>query len=207
MGDNYVKMRDGARALFLGYDLDEIARRWRLESDGGALYAEYFGQRLRIDRRTAAITHADDPGDGYRGKDFINESMVLFDILTRSATPPRASGEWCGVSTLGGVIGAGHDRTLSHEDTAALFDGKTDALADACRRLGGVPAGKADVGFAVPLFRDFSILFQYWEADDEFPASIRYLFDANALQYMHYETLWYAMGTLADRLKYYCGIR
>ena len=29
------------------------------------------------------------------------------------------------------------------------------------------------------------------------------LFDENALQFMHYETLWYAMNSLAARLEYY----
>ena len=63
--------------------------------------------------------------------------------------------------------------------------------------------GKGDVSYAIPVFRDFWILFQFWDGDDEFPASIKYLFDENALQFMHYETLWYVMGTLADRLDFY----
>ena len=53
------------------------------------------------------------------------------------------------------------------------------------------------------LFHDFAIWFQFWDGDDEFPASIKYLFDERALRYMHYETLWYAMHSLTDRLAYY----
>ena len=68
-----------------------------------------------------------------------------------------------------------------------------------------VPIG-ADVGYVVPVFHDFATWFQFYDGDDEFPASITYLFDENALQYMHYETLWYVMNALADRLEYYCTI-
>ena len=200
MGSNYVKMRDQARELFLTRDMDEMIAKWNLESDEGALYAPYFGDRLRIDRNSAAISLV---GEGYPSRDWVNETMVLFDLLTLAPTRPRASRRWASVSTLGGIIGAGHDRNLSHEKDAAKFAGKTEALAEACRRLGGIPAGKADAGFQIPVFRDFQVWFQLWDGDDEFPASIRYLFDDNALQYMHYETLWYLMGSTVERLEYY----
>ena len=42
---------------------------------------------------------------------------------------------------------------------------------------------------------------------DEFPANIKYLFDGNALRFMHYETLWYVMNTLAQRLDFYVNGR
>ncbi|MBQ8108756.1 MAG: DUF3786 domain-containing protein [Clostridia bacterium] len=204
MGSNYIRMRDASRALFMEYDQEEIIRRWDLRHDEAYLYADFMGQALKIDRRTAEVSHVAAPAPGeYVCGDFINESMALFDLLTRSPARPRALGQWSSIGTLGGIIGAGHDRTLSNEPTAELFRGRTEALARACERLNGVPAGKADVGYAIPVFRDFQILFQFWDGDDEFPASIKYLFDANALQFMHYETLWYVMNCLSERLKHY----
>ena len=204
MGSNYIRMRDSARALFLNYDQPAIIRRWALPHDARFMYVDYMGQPLRIDRATAEVSYAEAPAPGvYRAGDFVNESMALFDLLTLSPTRPRATGRWSSVSTLGGIIGAGHDRTLSHEGTAARFTGRIDALARACETLNGTPSGKADVDYAVPVFQDFAIRFQFWDGDDEFPASIKYLFDENALQFMHYETLWYVMGTLADRLDHY----
>jgi hypothetical protein len=204
MPNNYDKMLAQAQALFLEYDQDGMIERWALAHDGDYLYADYIGQKLRIDRHTGEISHAQDgkPGE-YRAASFFNEGLALFDILTRSPARPRPTGRWASVSTLGGIIGAGHDRTLSHEETAARFQDRCDALARACERLGGAPEGKGDVSYAIPVFRDFRILFQFWEGDDEFPASIKYLFDENALQFMHYETLWYVMGSLADRLDFY----
>ena len=203
---NYDKMLAGAQELFLTHDQDGMIRRWALEHDDDFLYMEYFSQRLRIDRRTGAVSHADAPGPGeYRATSFVNEGMALFDLLTRGDARPQAVGSWSSISSLGGIIGAGHDRTLSHEGTAAKFAGRCGALARACERLGGVPDGKGDVSYDIPVFRNFHILFQFWDADDEFPANIKYLFDANALRFMHYETLWYVMGSLAERLEFYAN--
>lgn len=206
MPTNYDKMLASAQALFLGYDQAAVIRRWELEHDADFLYAGYMGQRLRVDRRTGEIGHAEEPAPGeYRAASFVNEGMALFDLLTYAPFRPVPAGRWSSISALGGIIGAGHDRTLSHESTAAQFQGRGDALARACERLGGVATGKADVGYAIPVFRDFGILFQFWDGDDEFPAAIKYLFDANALQYMRYETLWYVMNSLSDRLAFYAN--
>ena len=143
---NYDKMLAQAQVLFLGYDQGEMIARWDLEHDDDYLYVEYMTEALRIDRHTGAVGYARRPAEGeYRAASFVNEGMALFDLLTRSPVRPVPSGRWTSISTLGGIIGAGHDRTLSHEDTAAQFQGRCDALAAACRRLGGVATGKADV--------------------------------------------------------------
>ena len=202
MASNYEKMAEGARAYFLKMDQEAMIGRWMLEHDEDRLYVTYFGERMAIDRHTGMLIPLE-PEGVYRSPDGVNETMALFDLLAYPANRPRAAGRWASISALGGIIGAGHDRTLSHEETAARFQDRCDALARACVRLGGVPEGKGDVSYAIPVFRDFRILFQFWEGDDEFPASIKYLFDENALQFMHYETLWYVMGSLADRLDFY----
>ena len=201
MGSNYMKMVLGARKIFLECDQAAMIARWGLESDDDSLYVRFMGERMRVDRRTGEVASLET--EGYVPADYINESMVLFDLLAYPQGRPRASGRWASISTLGGIIGAGHDRTLSHEGTAEKFSGRIDALRAACERLGGVPLGRADVSYAVPVFEDFGIWFQFWDGDDEFPASIKYLFDENALRYMHYETLWYVMRCLEDRLEYY----
>ena len=206
MAGNYEKMEQDARALFLKADQRLITECWELESDADYIYVEFFSQRLKIDRKTAEITAAEGdallcaPANGRHRSTTVNESMILFDILTRTGARPAASGQWASISVLGGVIGQGHDRILNHQEDAARFAGRTEELKKACEALGGVPESRADAGYSFEVFKDFRILFQFWDADDEFPASIKYLFDANALQYMHYETLWYVMGALYDRI-------
>ncbi len=215
-GKNYEKMEQGARELFLKADQKRIIKTWDLGSDEDFIYLEFFSQPIRIDRRTAEISaflggphrireaeqqeEKSEPGlpETFPLNGTINESMVLFDILTR----PRAAaaGGWASISDLGGVIGASHDRTLRNEPQAAKFAGRCEKLASSCRALGGTPESKADVGFSIPVFKDMRMLFQFWDADEEFPASIKYLFDKNALQFMHYEALWYLMKCCYERI-------
>lgn len=199
MASNYDRMEQQSRELFLQHDQGAILRRWDLRSDDEFIYLTLFSDPMKL-RRDAAVLSPD--GDGYPMKSTVNESMILFDLLTRSEERPRAAGRWTSISGLGGIIGSGHDRTLSHEPEAARFAGQTERLRAACLRLGGVPTGKADVGFAIPVFEDFAILFQFWDADDEFPAQIKFHFDENALRFMHYETLWYVMMCVMDRIRW-----
>ncbi|MBQ6671462.1 MAG: DUF3786 domain-containing protein [Firmicutes bacterium] len=206
MPDNYLKMEQQARDLFLKVDQQAMTDTWGLEADEDFIYPVFFGQRLKIDRKTAEISAAPaapEEGAGYFiPKSTVNDSLILFDILSRTGTAPKASGQWASISMLGGHIGAGHDRTLRNEPQAAYFAGQTEKLAEACSAAGGEPFSKADVGYALPVFRDLKILFQFWDADDEFPASIKYLFDTNALAFMHYETLWYVMNAAYSRIRF-----
>ena len=179
MASNYDRMEQQARELFLKQDQEAIIRRWDLRSDGEYIYCSLFSDLVKLDRKTAVLSP---DGEGYPMGRTVNESMILFDLFTRSEQRPQATGEWTGVSGLGGLIGSGHDRTLSHEKEAALFAGETERLKMACERLGGVPWGRADAGFIIPVFADFSVLFQFWDADEEFPAQIKFHFDGNALQ-------------------------
>ena len=87
------------------------------------------------------------------------------------------------------------------KNTADFFNGKTVELRNACVALSGKELGKGDVAFELKLFPFLPIIIRFWEADDEFPASIQILTDRNTLDYMHYETLIFALTHLFSRLK------
>lgn len=57
-----------------------------------------------------------------------------------------------------------------------------------------------DVSFLLPVFDFFPVWFQFWDADEEEPASLRFLWDQQTLRYLHYETLWYIMMHILDQL-------
>jgi hypothetical protein len=92
-----------------------------------------------------------------------------------------------------------------HEDlgqeSARFFSGRTEALAEACRALGGTPGSRGDLSFRIPVFDFFPVELRFWEADEEFPAQMQFFWDANALDFAHYETLWYMAGALKMRLR------
>ncbi len=198
---NYDKMAEGARQLFLGYDQEAIIRRWGLEADQENIYLTFLSQPMRIERATGLVLPAEE--GAFVSSFKVNETMILFDMLTLTDPRPLPAGTWKSISELGGIIGSGHSRLLSHEKEAAPFAGKTALLRDACARFGREEPGKADVSFIFPVFGGFELWFRFWDADEEFPASIQYLFDGNALQFMHYETLWYLMGTLSAHISWH----
>ena len=58
-----------------------------------------------------------------------------------------------------------------------------------------------DLAYSVELFDGLSILVQLWFGDEEFPASVRYLWDENALMYIKYETMYFAKGLLLQEIE------
>ena len=68
MPDNYLKMEQQARDLFLKVDQQAMTDTWELEADEDFIYPVFFGQRLKIDRKTAEISAAPaapEEGAGY----------------------------------------------------------------------------------------------------------------------------------------------
>ena len=62
-------------------------------------------------------------------------------------------------------------------------------------------AGRGDVAYQIPLFDFLPVIFQFWNSDEEFPPSLKFFTDKNMLEYMHYETVWFAMSHLLERIE------
>ena len=45
------------------------------------------------------------------------------------------------------------------------------------------------------------MILRYWEADEDFPATMQIWTDKNILDYMHYETLMFAVTHIIERIK------
>lgn len=87
------------------------------------------------------------------------------------------------------------------QNTADFFNGKIPELRNACLTLSGKELKKGDIAFELELFPFLPVIIRFWEADDEFPANLQILVDRNILDYMHYETLMFALTHLFHRLK------
>ena len=88
--------------------------------------------------------------------------------------------------------------------TSLLFTCENDknlVVAAACRSLGGKPLPQGDVGYAIEVFDGLLIGLQLWLGDDEFPSQLKLMWDANALQYLRFETMHFAVGLLMRLLK------
>ena len=53
---------------------------------------------------------------------------------------------------------------------------------------------------SVPLLGKLDIILPFWDADDEFPPAMRVKWDTHVLAYLRYETTYYAVNCLWQRL-------
>lgn len=196
-GNNYDIMADQARKRFLTYDQEQMIKKFGLSADAEYISLSFAGSPCRIRRKDGKLFCLD--GAVPREGDF-NEALSVYDILCCPAEHPVLAGRWESLSSLGGIIGAGHSDSSLLDRYTGIFSGKAERLAKACALLNGTPAQTGDVSSILPVFDFFPAWFQFWDADEEFPANIRFLWDANTFLFLHYETLWYIMSHILDRL-------
>lgn len=225
MAGNYDKQVLLSRALFLNYDQQEIIDRYRLDADEDYIYLPLLNRMYRISRKDGVVESqipssdkntpmttnsnvscSDNPCTYKECLDF-NVVMTLYDVLCYPAGTPLLSHQWVPLANLQMTSSPSAD--IFTQKYATAFSGKTDLLWDVCQEIGGrrpkVMAG-ADVCWEFDFFPFFPIQFRYWDKDEEFPAQIRLLWDKNALKFMHFETIYYAMHVLLEIIKCYLPI-
>ena len=192
--NNYELAARQAEALFLNYDQEGVIRSFALEADADYIYLEFVAKPYRIIRRTGALE---------RGPDWtragFEEVLSVYDALCYSGKPPVLSGEWLLTGSLRGQ--AAGPSALESPERAAWLAENLDRLPDACRALGGREGTGGDFAFVVPVFGSFSALLRLWLPDEEFPSQLQFLWDKNALSFVHYETIFYMMIHILNRLE------
>lgn len=196
MESNYDKMKNQARQLFLNYDQNEMIEKFHLEHTDQAIWIRFLGEQYEIDRKSGVITRSEMPQTGAS----FEVSMSIYDMLCHSKGRPELSGEWVTIHSLYGVKGSkGHVGLL--EKYAKLIDGKMDRMLEICASMGGKrSSGKEDAGSILPVFDFFPIYLQFWESDEDFPAQLQALLDKNAAGFVYYETMWYMIMHICERI-------
>lgn len=198
MADNYDKQVMISRKLFLNYDQQQMIEKFCLRADEQYIYLSMLNQLYRISRESGAVeTEAGECRN-------FNVTMTLYDVLCCSTKKPRLAHQWVTPANLQ-MLSTSPDTDTFTRRYAEAFSGKTELLWTACQQIGGrrpeVSAG-ADVCWEFDLFPFLPIQFRFWDKDEEFPAQIKLLWDKNTLDFMHFETTYYAMGLLLSVLKY-----
>ena len=195
MASNYDVMQERARQLFLGYDPEKLRARLSLARDPAGIPIRFLGEAYLVRASDGEVVDA----AGEKAPFAI--AMSIYDVLCRSEQPPVLAGAFVPTMELHGIMGSNSVYEDLNRRDADLFSGKEEALAAACRALGGVPGQKGDVCFRIPIFDFFPTELRFWSADEEFPAQLQFFWDANALDFARYETLWYMSGALTARLR------
>ncbi len=192
--DNYAIQVDRARAQFLTFDQPAMCARLGLPMTPEAIPIRFLGALHTVRRADGRVLGPDGAPAAF------GAAMAIYDALARTNTP-RLAGSFVPTSALHGIHGTHAVHETLHSPAAQRFAGKAGLLEDALRALGGRPwDGPGDVAFTLDVFDFFPVCVRFWDADEEFPASLQFLWDANALDFLYYETLWYVMGELLDRL-------
>lgn len=199
MGDhksNYDFTRDRVEHEFLKYNQDTMIEKFQFGHDAAFLYLRFLACDYRIDRKTGRIERL--PEGVHAG---FNETMTIFDVLCESKPDCRLCGEFVRVNDLDGVTRTAYLGGNLFDGSAKAFTHRTEALKAACERLGGTAGTVGDVSYQIPLFDFFPVTLQFWDADEEFDAVLKIMWDRKTLDFMRYETTWYAAGHLLERLE------
>ncbi len=193
MADNYLLQAQAAKKRFLTYDQAQIIRKHRLNSDEAYIYVTFLCKLYRICRTTGDLEYKD--GGIWHSGNSHGEVLTLFDLLCDSKADRRISGVWKTLESFGLMF---HQNLLQNgADALALqIDAHPDAFRRSCTALGGRMAPGGDIAFALPLFEDLELCLQFWHGDEDFAPRLRCLWDENALQYLRYETMHFALRLL-----------
>lgn len=187
--NNYARALEQARALFLQWDQEGMLRRCALRADADFLYLNFLGQPMRICRATGGVEHC--PSGRPAG---FEASLAAYDYLCRSAPLPRMQGQLCPATALRHAAQSSPSEVRLYQRQADSLQARQPLLRRALNRLGYAPFPRGDVACTFPVFDGLDAVFQFWEGDEEFPPSVRFLWCENALDFLKFETLYYVMN-------------
>ena len=197
MHDNYAITTARAAQLFLGYDSAAMAEKFALPLDEDYLYITFVAASYRVSRKTGLVERMSGAQPAPAG---FNESLTIYDVLCDSKPERSLTGRYCRINNVPGVAQTAGLGERLFDQYAARFDLDPAALARACQALGGTELLGADVGYTLPLFPFLPVQLRFWHGDEEFPPNLHLLWDKHILQFMRYETTYYAANHLLDRL-------
>ena len=197
--DNYAIQVEQAKKLFLTYDQTAIIRKLDLEADEDYLYLPFLGCTYRIHRATANVEKREGDGPYGDGNSF-NEVLTIFDALCYSRADGQLSGQWVSLSALGGGVHNPATVDSIFLRASEALSAYQNNLAAALESLGGTRMPQGEPGYRLDVFPFLPLYFQYWRADEEFPAQVRLLWDANTTDFIHYETAYYLANFFFTRL-------
>lgn len=196
--DNYKIQAQQAKKLFLTYDQQELILRCRLRFDDAFFYTKFLGEAYRICRKTGDMERLCN-GVWVDGNGF-GEVMTILDWLCDSRADRYITGRWVNIVTQNHSFHGTLQKSIRDPD-AELFEKDPDGFRAACRALGGEALPGGDIGYAIELIDGLRVLLQLWYSDEDFPAQLRIFWDENVLRYIRYETSWFAVGVLLQRLR------
>ena len=182
---NYQIMKGQMAKRFLQYDQKQMTEKFQLPCDEEYIYVTFVSSLYRINRK----------------KTDYNEAMSIYDVLCDSKSDCHLSGKFVSLNSLKGTVFSSGTVGNIFQKYTGFFDDKTKELARACEKLGGIPEQVGDISYRLEIFPFLPAVFQFWYSDEEFPAMLKFMWDENILDYVHYETIFFMMSHVLSRLE------
>lgn len=198
---NYEITKHRVQREFLKYDQEKMIEKFHLKSDEDFLYIKFIGRTYRINRKNGYPEWSKDDFQSCTEADF-NEALTIYDLLCDSKDNCCAAGEYVNLKSMSGIRGS--SKNLGDGLFAGqgkFFDQKEVQLRKACEFMGGIPSGKGDVAYEIPLFDFLNCRIQFWSSDEDFESQLQIFMDKNILDFIRYETVWYAVSHLLKRIQ------
>ena len=196
--DNYALQAEAARLRFLTYEQNAMPA----EKDHAYLYLSFCGLDYRVCRADGHIFRKN--GESWLSADSHGEVLTLFDYLCDPRPGRKPAGEFVSMASLGNHVHTGLASVSGPLEKA--IDAAPDSFRRACRKLGGRAAAGGDLCFDLELLPELPVRLRFWHADQDFPPMLDLLWDKNALQFLRYETLWYAADVLRRQIAHAMGL-
>ena len=191
--NNYEKMMEAAKQRFTSYDMRLLTTRCGVTDLGAFLETRFFDRRVLISKATGEMTV-----DG-RSANF-GETLSVFDWLCDAKPDACAAGDYCLVSQLSRVYVSGGGLSMNADAFADQVQQHPEQFRTACEKMGGKAVPLGDMGYEIPVFSNLSMRLKFYFADEEFPASLSFLWDKHTLDFVRYETVYYIAGCLRSCL-------
>ena len=194
--NNYSKMQENARVLFLTYDQNEILLKSFVSADEDFLYVTVLGTQYRVDRKSGDVLLPDGSKAGF------DAALTVYDLLTHKSSRAFPSGNYCILQSLDSKSRVNSGTVGGYNDSfAKKIDEDPKIFKNACLALGRECSGKGDLNYEFELFDGLCFRLCFWASDDEFPPQLIIYADENILEYILFETAYYAAGLLMDCLE------
>lgn len=197
---NYEIMRNQMRAEFVKYDQEKMIRKFHLDFDESYLYLDFVCRNYRIDRKKGIVEWSMDGFNSAAEADY-NESMTIYDLLCYSREDCRLAGKFCPLHQVKGTPKTMRIESGMFQKAADRFQGRIRQLEYACGVLGKPVEMIGDVAAVLWAFPFLPVTFQYWEGDDEFSPRLKFMYDENILDYMHFETVYFMTAHILKRME------
>ena len=177
---------------FLKYDQEKMISILNLPHDQETIHIDFLGKTYTVYRNSGELMQEERLAD-------LDEMASIYEFLTTATHLPNETNDWRSIASL---CTNTTDTSLGrYVEYLQPFEGKLALMQEACTKLGGVSAKKGDVSSLIPVFDGITVWFQYWEADDEFPASVQFLWDASIVDFFRWSILWNIMTCITNRMK------